>query len=143
MPAGKNSYARNEKLKSRKALEQLFSKGNTFLVFPVKVFYTTQNLQSNPTDHGVHAGVGVSSRNFKKAVQRNTIKRLLREVYRTQKQDLHLTVLKNSLQLQAFFLYIGKEMPTHSALQEAMKKTLEKLGDKLEKSTLNHNNPFV
>jgi ribonuclease P protein component len=136
MPAAKNSYARNEKLKSRKALEQLFSKGKTFLVFPVKVFYTTQNLQSNPTDNSVHAGVGVSTRNFKKAVQRNTIKRLLREVYRTQKHDLHLSAQNNSLQLQAFFLYIGKEMPTHSALQEAMKKTLEKLCEKLEKSII-------
>jgi ribonuclease P protein component len=129
MPAAKNSYARNEKLKSRKALEQLFSKGKTFLVFPVKVFYTTQNLQSNPTDNSVHAGVGVSTRNFKKAVQRNTIKRLLRH-------DLHLSAQNNSLQLQAFFLYIGKEMPTHSTLQVAMKKTLEKLCEKLEKSII-------
>lgn len=138
MAAGTNSYARNEKLKSRKALEQLFSKGKTLLVFPVKVFYTAQHLSQVPAENKVHAGVGVSSRNFKKAVHRNLIKRLLREVYRTQKQDLHTVLQNNALQLQVFFLYVGKEMPTHAGLQDAMKKSLKILCEKLEKPINNN-----
>ncbi|MFY8025332.1 MAG: ribonuclease P protein component [Sediminibacterium sp.] len=126
-----NTYSKQEKLKSRKALEQLFAKGKSFSVFPIKVFYTVSD-----DLNGVHAGVGVSSRIFKKAHDRNRVKRLLREVYRTQKQPLYLAVA-NHQQLNVFFLYIGKELPVFSELQVAMGKTLEKLIRKINEPTLN------
>ena len=117
-----NTYSKQEKLKSRKALEQLFDKGKSFSVFPIKVFYTVTDDTAL-----VQAGVGVSSRIFKKAHDRNKVKRLLREVYRTQKQALYSSVASNQQQLNVFFLYIGKELPVHADLQIAMEKTLEKL----------------
>jgi ribonuclease P protein component len=117
-----NTYSKQEKLKSRKALEQLFAKGKSFSVFPIKVFYTVTDDTAL-----VQAGVGVSSRIFKKAHDRNKVKRLLREVYRTQKQPLYSSVASNQQQLNVFFLYIGKELPVHADLQIAMEKTLEKL----------------
>lgn len=71
-----NTYSKQEKLKSRKALEQLFAKGKSFSVFPIKVFYTVSDqlvgdVIDNPeikiNETGlVQAGVGVSSRIFKK-----------------------------------------------------------------------------
>jgi ribonuclease P protein component len=126
-----NTYSKQEKLKSRKALEHLFAKGKSFSVFPIKVFYTITN-QSNVdglvADSAlVQAGVGVSSRIFKRAHDRNKVKRLLREVYRTQKQPLYKTVVANQQALNVFFLYIGKELPVFADLQIAMEKTLEKL----------------
>jgi ribonuclease P protein component len=117
----KNTYSKQEKLKSRKALEELFAKGKSFSVFPIKVFYTVSDGEL------VQAGVGVSSRIFKKAHDRNKVKRLLREVYRTQKQPLYSSVASNQQQLNVFFLYIGKELPVYADLQSAMEKTLEKL----------------
>ena len=145
-----NSYSGKEKLKSRKALETLFASGKSFSSFPIKVFYTAQasgaeplaqpfiaslpaeaHESVRPAGFSVNAGVGVSSRNFKKAVHRNRIKRLLREVYRTQKQPLHETILQKQLVVSVFFLYIGKEMPEHLQLQEAMGKVLEKFRERL------------
>lgn len=127
-----NTYSKQEKLKSRKALEQLFAKGKSFSVFPIKVFYTV-------TDDSalVQAGVGVSSRIFKKAHDRNKVKRLLREVYRTQKQALYTRVTTDQKQLNVFFLYIGKELPVFADLQIAMEKTLEKLIRKISEPTPN------
>lgn len=112
----KNTYSKQEKLKSRKALEELFAKGKSFSVFPIKVFYTVSDGEL------VQAGVGVSSRIFKKAHDRNKVKRLLREVYRTQKQPLYSKVAANQQQLNVFFLYIGKELPVFVDLQIAMEK---------------------
>lgn len=142
-----NTYSKQEKLKSRKALEQLFAKGKSFSVFPIKVFYTVSdqlvgdvidNLEIKINETGlVQAGVGVSSRIFKKAHDRNKVKRLLREVYRTQKQPLYTSVASNQQQLNVFFLYIGKELPVFADLQIAMEKTLEKLIRKISEPTPN------
>jgi ribonuclease P protein component len=136
-----NTFSKQEKLKSRKALEELFAKGKSFSIFPIKVFYTVTD-QSNAdglvADHAlVQAGVGVSSRIFKKAHDRNKVKRLLREVYRTQKQPLYKTVVANQQALNVFFLYIGKELPVFADLQLAMEKTLQKLIRKISEPTPN------
>ena len=126
-----NTYSKQEKLKSRKALEQLFAKGKSFSVFPIKVFYTISDGEL------VKAGVGVSSRIFNKAHDRNKVKRLLREVYRTQKHPLYTVVVTHQKQLNVFFLYIGKELPVFADLQIAMEKTLEKLIRKISEPTPN------
>ena len=147
-----NTYSKQEKLKSRKALEELFAKGKSFSVFPIKVFYTIADqdiangsasvaianteIKSSDTDL-VQAGVGVSSRIFKKAHDRNKVKRLLREVYRTQKQPLYASVKLKQAPLNVFFLYIGKELPVFADLQVAMEKTLEKLIRKISEPTPN------
>lgn len=127
-----NTYSKQEKLKSRKALEQLFAKGKSFSVFPIKVFYTVTDDTAL-----VQAGVGVSSRIFKKAHDRNKVKRLLREVYRTQKHPLYASMVAKQAQLNVFFLYIGKELPVFADLQIAMEKTLEKLIRKISEPTSN------
>jgi ribonuclease P protein component len=63
-------------------------------------------------------GVGVSNKNFKKAVHRNRIKRLTREGYRLQKQNLCDLLIKKSQQLAVFFIYTGRELPEHSMVNE-------------------------
>ncbi|MCW3087748.1 MAG: ribonuclease protein component [Sediminibacterium sp.] len=117
------SYNSTEKLKSRKLLDRLFTEGKSFSVFPVKVFFMPL---APPVDHPVKAGVGVSARNFRKAVDRNRIKRLLRECYRLNKLPLHAMVAAKGIPVAVFFLYIGKEMPDHILLNEKMQKAIAK-----------------
>ena len=76
---------KRERLKSRKQIDNLFAEGKSFAVFPIRVTYSFM-----PTDGDalVQIGVTVSKRNFKKAVDRNRIKRLFREAYRLQKAEL-------------------------------------------------------
>lgn len=118
------TYNKKEKLKSRKQLEALFSKGKTLLHFPIKMFYL---LPATPTDNVVKAGVGASSRNFKKAVQRNRIKRLLREAYRLNKQPLHQFLQMHNRQLVVFLLYVDKGMPQKNVIGSKMPVALERL----------------
>lgn len=121
------SYGRNEKLKSRKHIEKLFAEGKSFTVFPIKVFYLRQSMKEG--DVLPQAGVGVSARNFRKAVDRNRIKRLLREAYRLQKTDLHQSCEARAEKLILFFLFIGKELPDQTLIAEKMRAALTRLAE--------------
>ncbi len=118
------SYNKFEKLKSRKQIELLFAKGKSIASFPVKVFYLP--VEHTPV-HPVQVGVGVSARNFKKAVDRNTIKRRMREAYRLHKLPLHEHLVAQQKSVAVFILWIDKQMPTTAALQDLMPAVIEKL----------------
>ena len=122
--AGTFSYNKFEKLKSRKQIELLFAKGKSISAFPVKVFYLP--VEHTPV-HPVQVGVGVSARNFKKAVDRNTIKRRMREAYRLHKLPIHEHLVAQQKSVAVFILWIDKQMPTTLALQDLMPTVIEKL----------------
>jgi ribonuclease P protein component len=125
------SYSRKEKLKGRKLYEQVFSRGKSFTVFPIKIFY----LQPDASlDFPVKVGVGVSARNFKKAVERNRIKRLLREAYRTEKLLLHKYLKEHNRQVIVFLLYIDKTLPDFSTLKIKMPLIFEQLIKRLNEA---------
>jgi len=72
-------------------------------------------------------GAGASGKNFKRAVDRNRVKRLIRESYRLQKNQLHEVVKEKKLQLQIFFIYTGKELPAFNTVKEKVGVILNKL----------------
>ena len=117
------SYGKKEKLKSRKELDALFNGGKSFLVFPVKVLYA----YTDATSAAVKTGVGVSSRYFKKATDRNRVKRLLRETYRTEKAPLLEVIQTQSISLNVFLLYVDKSLPEYTNLKKVMNTVIQKL----------------
>lgn len=111
---------KEERLKSRKSIEQLFSEGKSFTIIPFKIFYIVSPyaIDQPPTDNSglqfnLQFGVGVSTKNFKKAVDRNRVKRLVREAYRLQKSELQNKLSERKLQMNLFFIYTGKGIPEY------------------------------
>jgi ribonuclease P protein component len=113
---------KEDKLKSRKAIDELFKKGKNFSNFPLKVIWLPGNRLAT-----LQAGVGVSSRNFKKAADRNRIKRLMREAWRLQKNCLYDQLEQNQKNLSVFFLYVGKELPPYELIFEKMGSAIKRL----------------
>jgi ribonuclease P protein component len=118
------TYSKNEKLKSRKMTNLLFTSGKTFSVFPLKVFYMQP---AGEMDFNAKVGVGATTRNFKKAVDRNRIKRLLREAYRTEKLPLQNYLNEEKKQIVFFILYFDKTLPEKNIIKNKMPLVIEKL----------------
>lgn len=82
--------------------------------------------------HVLQAGFTVSARNFKKAVDRNRIKRLMRECYRLQKINLKISLEENKKELAVFFIYTGNEIPKYDEVFEKTGSALKRLEKILE-----------
>ena len=119
------TLGKKERLKSRKRIEQLFNAGRSLSKFPFKVVYHV--CPSAPAVEILAAGFSASSRNFKRAVDRNRIKRLMREAYRLQKKVLHDWLLTQEQHLDVFFIYTGKELPDFKLVETKMKGLLDQL----------------
>jgi len=123
MPVKRFGFGKNEKLKSRKQIEKLFLNGKNFSVFPLRVTY-----QFVPSDETViQVGVTAGKKYFKKAVDRNRIKRLIREAYRLQKNNLIDLLKHKQLNGFLFFVYTDKTVTSFSIVKEAMSKCLKRL----------------
>lgn len=127
------TLGKNERLKSRKQIEQLFSKGKSFVVNPYKIYYLIQKM--NP---GLQFGIGVSGKNFKNAIDRNRIKRLTREAYRSQKLPLQEKVKQLNKAVNIFFVYTGKELPDFILVKEKVAVALKKLELIIDENVSSH-----
>ena len=124
------TYKKKDKLKSRKQTQYLFSKGQSIQVFPIKLIYTIEQTEPNDSnamiqsDGIVQAGVGAPSRTFRKAVQRNRVKRLLREAYRLEKPNFINQLNLANKRLNLFFLYIDAQVLVQAEIQSKLKEAL-------------------
>ncbi len=120
------TLGKNERLKSRKQIEQLFNEGKSFYLSPFRIYYLVTPLITISVST-LQFGTGVSAKNFKRAVDRNRVKRLIREAYRLQKQRLQEAVMQEKLQLNIFFIYTSKELPAFNVVKEKVNLILNKL----------------
>ena len=102
-----HGYPKQEKLKQKKQISLLFEKGKWKTCGNIRLITLQDNTLRNPK-----IGVSVSKRNFKKAVDRNRIKRLLREAYRLNKTAFQQKFGNNSLSM---LFWNSKSFPKHYA----------------------------
>jgi len=133
------TLGKEERLKSRKQIEQLFDKGKSFVVAPFRIYFIVNS--ESPIQKGesrLKFGTGVSAKNFKKAVDRNRIKRLTREAWRLQKNEIREKTSETQKQLNVFFIYTGKELPDFTTVKEKVAIALKKLADKIDENISSH-----
>ena len=114
----KFTLGKQERLKSRKLIGRLYAEGNSVKSFPLRMMYLQTLHTSN---FPAQVGVSVAKRNFKKAPDRNRLKRLMRETYRLQKG-----IVYDNLENPYVFMisYIGREEMPYEEIFSKMNKLL-------------------
>lgn len=115
----RNTFRKEEKLKKKKLITELFVRGKSISVFPLKMIYLEIDHDSI---YKIQAGVSVSKRSFKKAVDRNRIKRLMREAYRKNKYLIYDS--EDTKKHIIMFIYQGKNEVTYRVMEEKMLKLI-------------------
>lgn len=113
-----------ERLKRKSTIDALFAKGNRIHEGPISLVWI---LLDDCEDSRVKVGVSVSKRLFKKAVDRNRIKRLLREGYRLNQLSLKETLEKQDVRVAFFLIYRGRRMPEFKGMEGKIILTLQRL----------------
>jgi len=91
---------------------------------PFLVYYRIHNDTSTAT---LQAGFSASKKNFKRAVDRNRAKRIIREVYRLQNTSLRNMVKTGMKSLDIFIIYTGKELPVYNEISLKFEQVIHKL----------------
>ena len=127
----RNTFRKEEKLKKKNLITELFTSGKSMSVFPLKLVYLEMDHDS---DYKIKAGVSVSKRNFKKAVDRNSIKRLMRETYRKNKYLIYDS--EDTKKHIFMFIYQGKKEESYQVIEERMVKLIDRfIAKDLKKGT--------
>jgi ribonuclease P protein component len=126
----KHTYPKHEKLKSRTLINQLFTEGKSVSKYPLRLAYVQV---SELEDSNIKLGVSVSKKHFKKAVDRNYYKRVLRETYRLNKSILIKVV--GDKKYAFMLLYQTKDRLTYQEVHEKTIQLFEKFASTIEKDT--------
>lgn len=127
----KATFKKEERLTSKTVIKELFTKSSSFALYPFKVLYNAEEIEQ---DLNAKVIFTVPKRAFKKAVDRNFIRRRMKESYRLFKNDFYPQL--PNLKLSLCIIYIAKEKNEFQFIDKKMKLALQKLVDELNKKQI-------
>jgi ribonuclease P protein component len=121
---------KEERLKSRKAISELFENGQIIHHHLFKVLFKVTAAEK--LKFPAQIAISVPKKNFKLAVTRNYIKRKIRESYRRNKHLLYTDLENFDQNINFFVIYIAKKDTDYASINESMILLLQKMSDKLK-----------
>jgi ribonuclease P protein component len=126
-----HTFKKEERLCNKKLIDELFHNGSSFLCYPFKASWLVID---EPWQIPAQILISVSKKRFKRAVDRNLVKRRIREAYRLNKQQQLYDLLNSAGKKIALSVgYIGKEIAPYELIEKKMLKLLTQLGAELIK----------
>lgn len=116
---------KHERLKSKKMIQELFAKGSSLFLYPFKIAYLTSASATADDPLFPKIMVSVSRRNFRRAHDRNLIKRRCREIYRLYKSAL--LTQKKQLPACIGIIYVGKKHESFEFMHRQLQEVLSRL----------------
>jgi len=115
----KYGLSRSKSLKSKILIDLLFKQGKSISKFPVRLVYLETDYDK---DEKFQVAFSVPKKKFKKAVERNRIKRLMREAFRLQQHNLPA-----GKKLIMMWIYTGKDIPDYRQVFSSVQTIIETL----------------
>ena len=123
------TFSKAERLCSKKLIERLFSGGHkSFPAFPLRVVYMP--LSADESEADVSILISVPKKRFKHAVDRNHVKRQVREAYRLNKHTFTEQLQQQGKRMAIAILYLDKQHHSFGHLQAKMVKLLKAITEK-------------
>ena len=118
------SFSKEEKLKSRKMIGEIFEKGHVVKAYPIRIQFLFHDMEDLAP---CQVGVSVPKRKFKRAVDRNRIKRQLREVYRLNKSNFVDQLEKKEKKIAMMIIFTASKACDYHDIEKAVKASLSKI----------------
>ena len=122
------TLSKEERLSWKRHIDLLFAKGRAFVAFPLRVVFLSMD---ESLSMRAAILVSISKKKFKHAVDRNHVKRQVREAYRLRKYNLLDTLETNNKSILIAFIYLDKEIHPYTTIEKAMSKAIRTLREKI------------
>jgi len=127
----KQTFKKGERLHSKKLIDYLFGNGQSFFIYPFKVIFAKW---PEKREFPAEILISVSKKNFKHAVKRNKIKRLIREAYRRNKEIVWETMQNKETTLLISFIYVADNVLSYEEIEKKIILILQRLKKENEKA---------
>jgi ribonuclease P protein component len=115
----KKKLRKRDKLKSSLEIEAIYHENKFVVSFPLKCYYSLSDKKEQKNE--LRVAFAVPKKNFKRAVDRNMLKRRMREAYRLHFRTFFETFMKQGdKKLALFFIYVGKDLMDFERIAESL-----------------------
>lgn len=130
----KNTFHKSERLSSLIAIDRLFNGGSrSFSAFPIRIVYRLEEMKNTDTSN-VEILVTVSKRHFHHAVQRNRVKRQIREAYRANRTALKEAIVAAQKRILIAFIWQDDKLWESQEINERVQKLLDRVAEKINRT---------
>jgi len=125
------TFSKDERLSGQKIIERLFSEGKSFTVFPFRIIWLKSTFESN---FPARIMISVSKKKFKRAVDRNLIRRRIREAYRKNKAEIYNYLNLQQAQCSICLIYNSDKILDYTEIEQKIKLLLLRFQTEYEKN---------